>query len=66
LPACSSTVQRRLSRKPAAGLVGHGRERRIVPQLIVVDQVLVAERDGEDALAEGITHTMADLLRTVL
>ena len=47
-------VQRRLPgrRSRAAGLVEHGRERRIVAQLIVIDQILVAEREAEDALAQ--------------
>src|ERR1700704_3562489 len=45
-------VQRRLPRKPATGLVEHGRERRIVAQLIVIDQVLVAKREPKDALAQ--------------
>ena len=53
-------VQRRLPGQPAAGLVEHGRERRIVAQLIVIDQVLVAEREAEDALAQQIGDGVGD------
>src|SRR5712675_1775148 len=44
-------VQRRLPGETATRFVEHGSERWIVPQLIVIDQVLVAEREAEDALA---------------
>src|SRR5450755_3500294 len=47
-------VQRRLPRKSATGLVEHGSECWIVAQLIVIDQVLVAQREGEDALAQQV------------
>jgi hypothetical protein len=47
-------VQRRLSGQPATGLVEHGSKGRIVAQLIVIDQVLVAEREPEDAVAQQI------------
>ena len=52
-------VQRRLAGEPATGLVEHGRERRIVAQLIVIDQVLVAEREAEDALAQQVGNGVA-------
>ncbi len=55
-------VQRRLPGQPAAGLVEHGREHRIVAQLIVIDQVLVAEREGEDALAQQIGDGVGDAM----
>lgn len=47
-------VQRRLSGESATGLAEHGSESRIVAQLIVIDHVLVAEREPEDALAQEI------------
>ena len=47
-------VQRRLPGETATGLVEHGSERRIVAQLIVIDQILVAESEPEDALAQEI------------
>ncbi len=42
----------------AARLVEHGGERRVVPQRVVVDQVLVAR--AADALAQQIWHRMTD------
>ncbi len=51
-------IERRLAGERAARLVEHGGERRIVAQRVVVDQVLVAERDAEDALAQQIGHRM--------
>ncbi len=53
-------VQRRLARELTARLVEHGSERRIVTQRVVVDQVLVAERNPEDALAQEIGHRVRD------
>ena len=53
-------VQRRLPGEPATGLVEHGSERRIVAQLIVIDQVLVAEREPEDALAQQVGNGVGD------
>ena len=38
----------------------HGSERRIVAQLIVIDQILVAEREGEDALAQQVGDGVGD------
>lgn len=46
--------------EPATRLVEHGREGGIIAQGIVVDQVLVAERDSEDALAQPVGDRMAD------
>ena len=43
-------VRRRLSSQPTTRLVQHSRQCRIEPQLIVVDQILVAERNAENAL----------------
>src|SRR5450631_4271032 len=53
-------VQRRLPGQTATRLVEHGSERWIVPQLIVIDQVLVAEREAEDALAKEIGDGVGD------
>ena len=53
-------VQRRLPRQPATGLVEHGRERWIVAQLVVIDQILVAEREAEDALAQQVGNRVGD------
>lgn len=44
----------------APRLVEHGSECRIVAQRVVVDQVLVAECDAEDALAQEISYGVAD------
>jgi hypothetical protein len=54
------SVQRRLPRKPATGSAEHGSERQIVAQLIVIDQVLVAEREGEDVLAQQVSNGVSD------
>ena len=40
----------------------HG-QNRIVPQLVVVDQVLIAKRDAEDALADQGRKGVLDLVR---
>ena len=60
MSACSSrfSVDFPASRPP--GLSEHGGERRIVAQLIVIDQILVAEREGEDALAQQIGDRVGD------
>ena len=55
-------VQRRLPGQPTAGLVEHCRQRRIVAQLIVIDQVLVAEREPEDALAQQVGNGVGDAI----
>ena len=47
-------VQRRLAGEHAARLVEHGGERGIKAQRVVVDQVLIAEPEAEDALAQQI------------
>ena len=44
--------QRRAVRTPRRQLAGEHGQHRIVAQLVVVEQVLVAERDAEDALAD--------------
>ena len=46
--------QRRAVRPPRRELAGQHRQHRIVPQLIVVDQVLVAQRDAEHPLATSV------------
>jgi hypothetical protein len=62
-------VQRALARQGrAAGtarlqLAGEHGQHRIVPQLVVVDQILVAERDAEDALADQRGDRVLDPLR---
>ena len=53
-------IERRLASERAARLVEHGGECRIVPQRVVVDQVLMAERDAEDALAQQVGYRMTD------
>ena len=55
-----SPVQRRLAGKVCARFVEHSRQRRIEAQRVVIDQVLVAERNAEDALAEQIGQRMPD------
>jgi hypothetical protein len=52
---------------PNRELAGEGREHRVVAQLIVVDQVLVAERDAEHALCHHRLDRVLDLrLRAVV
>ncbi len=53
-------IERRLAGEPVTGLVEHGGKRRIIAQRIVVDQVLVPERDAENALAQQIGNRVAD------
>ena len=53
-------VQRRLPGETATRLVEHGSERWIVAQLIVIDQVLVAKREAEDALAQQVGNSVGD------
>ena len=53
-------VERRLTRQLPARLVQHRGERRIVAQRVVVDQILIAEREAEDALAQQIGHRVRD------
>jgi hypothetical protein len=55
--------QRRAVRAPARReLSGEHGEYRIVPQVVVVDEVLIAERDPEDALADQRWHRVFDPL----
>ena len=46
---------------PGRELAGERRQHRIVAQLVVVDQVFVAERDAEDALCHHRRNTVLDL-----
>ena len=46
-------VQRRFAGERGARLVDDGGERRIEAQRVVVDEIFVAEREAEDALAQG-------------
>ena len=52
-------VERRLAGECTAGLVEHGGQRRIEAQRVVIDQILVAEREAEDALAQQICRQNA-------
>ncbi len=62
-------VQRALARQRGATgaaclqLAGEHGQHRVVPQVVMVDQVLVAERDAEDALADQGGDLMLDPLR---
>ncbi len=56
-------VERRLAGERAARLVDDGGERRIEAQRVVVDEVLVAEREAEDALAQEVRQRVLDGLR---
>jgi hypothetical protein len=56
-------VQRRLAGERAVRLVDAGGQRRIEAQRIVVDQVLVAEREAEDALAQQVWKRVLDGVR---
>ena len=53
--------ERRAILAPVGELAGKGREHRVVPQLVVVDQVLVAERDAEHALPHHRLDRVLDL-----
>lgn len=53
-------IERRLVGEAPAGLVEHGCECGIVAQRVVVDQVLVAERQAEYALAQQVGQGMPD------
>jgi hypothetical protein len=55
--------QRSAVRTPRRQLAGEHGQRRIAPQLVVVEQVLVAERDAEDALADQSGDLVLDPLR---
>ena len=59
--------QRRTIRSARGELAGNGRQHRVVPQLIVIDQILVAQRQGEHALPDQGGHAVLDPLgRTVV
>ena len=58
LPASAAQLDR-LARELARQHLQHG----IVPQMIVVVDVLVAQRDGEDALAEQRRHRVQQRVR---
>ena len=53
--------QRGASLAPGGELAGKGRQDRIVPQLIVIDQVFVAERDAEQPLRHHGLDCVLDL-----
>jgi hypothetical protein len=54
--------QRRAIAAPRGELAGEHRQDRIVPDLVMVDQVLVSERDPEDALADKGCDIMLDAI----
>ena len=66
--ACSSRFSVHLpasgaqSLAPRLELAGQHRQHRIVPQLIVIVEVLVAQRQAEDALADQRRHRVLDQL----
>ena len=53
--------QRRAVLAPGGELAGEGREHRVVPQLVVVDQILIAERDAEHPLRHHRLERVLDL-----
>ena len=55
--------QRRAVGATRAELAGDRRQHRVVAQGVVVDQVLVAQRQGEHALADQGGHVVLDLVR---
>ena len=55
--------QRRAVGAPGLELAGQDRQHRVVAELVVVDQVLVAERDAEHALADQRRDLVLDPLR---
>ncbi len=55
-------VQRRLAGQPPAQLAEHGRQSRVEAQRVVVDQVLVPERDAENALSQKIDESVLDAI----
>ena len=68
-PAQFQPVQRRLARQrrairpPRLELAGQHRQHRVVPQLVVVVQVLVTERDAEHPLRHHRADTVLHQLR---
>jgi hypothetical protein len=53
--------ERRAILAPGGELAGKGREHRVVPELVMVDQVLVPERDAEHALRHHRLDRVLDL-----
>jgi hypothetical protein len=53
--------ERRAALTPGDELAGEGREHRIVAQLVVVDQILIAERDAEHPLRHHRRDAVLDL-----
>jgi hypothetical protein len=44
-------------------LAGQHRHDRVVPQLVVIDDIFIAQRNAKDALADHCRHPMLDQLR---
>ena len=67
-PAQLEPVQRRLARHrrailaPGFELAGEDRHHRVMPELVVVDQVLIAQRQSEHALADQRLDLVLDQL----
>jgi hypothetical protein len=57
------TGQRRAAGAARLQLAGEHRQHRVVPQLVVVDEVLVAKREAEHALADQGGDLVLDPLR---
>ena len=68
-PAQLEPVERRFARQrrailaPRRQLAGQHRHRRIVAQLVVIDQVFVAQRNAKHALSDQRHHFVLDQLR---
>jgi len=55
--------QRRAVRTPRRQLAGKHRHRRVMPQLVMVVEIFVAESDAEHALADQRRHPVLDQVR---
>ena len=58
LPASAARSARR-----ALELADHGRQQRVAAQVIVVDEILVAQRQGEHPLGDQARHAVLDPVR---
>ena len=53
-------VQRRLAGERSTRLAQHGCECRIMPQRVVIDEILATETEAEEALTQQIGQRMLD------
>ena len=56
-------AKRRAVGAPGRELAGEDRQHRVVAELVMIDEVLMAERDAEDALADQGGDLVLDPLR---